>query len=201
VNLEPEKERSKTSRRTVGEGCAVVSRERGETKLGCLVLIVLVAILGYLCYRVIPVYLERDGFHDELLTIAGRATLQGWGNRRIVNLVPFIEQRLAQETADKTRSTRDQNTHQFVKLEGLRVRCKSTRSLKRETSNGDLESPTSVLETKGTRGDGAKIKLIHVTSGEFLGSTIVHHKNHLWSATDMLDLDVLRFDCEVAVLA
>jgi hypothetical protein len=64
-----------------------VSRERGETKLGCLVLIVLVAILGYLCYRVIPVYLERDGFHDSLLTIAGRATLQGWGNRRIVNRV------------------------------------------------------------------------------------------------------------------
>jgi len=87
VNLEPEEERSKTSRRTVGEGCAVVSRERGETKLGCLVLIVLVAMLGYLCYRVIPVYLERDGFHDSLLTIAGRATLQGWGNRRIVNRV------------------------------------------------------------------------------------------------------------------
>ena len=64
-----------------------MSRERGETKLGCLVLIVLVAILGYLCYRVIPVYLERDGFHDSLLTIAGRATLQGWGNRRIVNRV------------------------------------------------------------------------------------------------------------------
>ncbi len=87
MNLEPEEERSKTSRRTVGEGYAVVSRERGETKLGCLVLIVLVAILGYLCYRVIPVYLERDGFHDSLLTIAGRATLQGWGNRRIVNRV------------------------------------------------------------------------------------------------------------------
>ena len=71
----------------MGEGFAVVSRERGETKLGCLVLVVLVAMLGYLCYRVIPVYLERDGFHDSLLTIAGRATLQGWGNRRIVNRV------------------------------------------------------------------------------------------------------------------
>ena len=64
-----------------------MSRERGKTKLGCLVLIVLVAMLGYLCYRVVPVYLERDGFHDSLLTIAGRATLQGWGNRRIVDRV------------------------------------------------------------------------------------------------------------------
>lgn len=71
----------------MGEGCAVVSKERGETQLGCLVLVVLVAMLGYLCYRVIPVYLERDGFHDELLTIAGRATLGGWENRRIINRV------------------------------------------------------------------------------------------------------------------
>ena len=87
MDLEPEEEHAKTSRRTVGEGFAVVSRERGETKLGCLVLIVLVAMLGYLCYRVVPVYMERDGFHDSLLTIAGRATLQGWGNRRIVSRV------------------------------------------------------------------------------------------------------------------
>ncbi len=87
MDLEPEEEHSKTSRRTVGEGCAVVSRERGETKLGCLVLIVLVAMLGYLCYRVIPVYLERDAFHDSLLTISGRATLNRWENRRIINRV------------------------------------------------------------------------------------------------------------------
>jgi len=76
-----------TSRRTVGKGCAVVSKERGETNLGCLVLIVLVAMLSYLCYRVVPVYLEQDVFHDSLLTIAGRATLQGWENRRIINRV------------------------------------------------------------------------------------------------------------------
>ncbi len=71
----------------MGKGYTVVSKERGETNLGCLVLIVLVAMLSYLCYRVIPVYLERDVFHDSLLTIAGRATLQGWENRRIINRV------------------------------------------------------------------------------------------------------------------
>ncbi len=64
-----------------------MSKERGETRLGCLVLVLLVAILGYLCYRIIPVYLERDGFHDSLLTIAGRATLGRWENRRIVRRV------------------------------------------------------------------------------------------------------------------
>ena len=62
-------------------------KERGDTRLGCLVLVLLVAILGYLFYRIIPVYLERDGFHDALLTIAGRATIGRWENRRIINRV------------------------------------------------------------------------------------------------------------------
>ncbi len=87
MDLELQEEHSKISHRKVGEGWAVVSKERGDTNLGCLVLVLLVAILGYLCYRVIPVYLDRDGFHDDLLTIAGRATLQGWGNRRIISRV------------------------------------------------------------------------------------------------------------------
>ena len=59
-------------------GKTLVSKQRGDTNLGCLVLILLVAILGYLCYRIIPVYMERDGFHDALLTIAGRATIARW---------------------------------------------------------------------------------------------------------------------------
>jgi len=71
----------------VGKGCTIVSKERGDTRLGCLVLVILVAILGYLCYRVIPVYLQQDGFHDDLLTIAGRATKGGWENRRIISRV------------------------------------------------------------------------------------------------------------------
>ena len=62
-------------------GKTLVSKQRGDTNLGCLVLILLVAILGYLCYRIIPVYMERDGFHDALLTIAR------WENRRIISQV------------------------------------------------------------------------------------------------------------------
>ena len=69
------------------------------------------------------------------------------------------------------------------------------------TLNRNLRSPPSLLKTKETRGDGAEIKLIHVPPGKIYGSTLVHHKNYLRSATDMLDLDVLCFDCEVPVLA
>ncbi len=68
-------------------GNTLVSKQRGDTRLGSMVLVLLIAMLGYLCYRVIPVYLERDGFHDSLLTIAGSATLGGWENRRTVKRV------------------------------------------------------------------------------------------------------------------
>jgi len=84
----------------------------------------------------------------------------------------FVEQGFAQETAYKARSTRDENAHQSVGL-----------------------------ETKGTRGDGAEIKLIHVTPGKFRCSTIIYGNNYLRAATDMLNLDVFFFDREVSLLA
>ncbi len=65
----------------------VMRNERGDTGLGCVVLILLVAILGYLVYRIVPVYLERDAFHEALLDISGRATIARWDNRRIIDQV------------------------------------------------------------------------------------------------------------------
>ncbi len=59
-------------------------KESGNTRLAVLILLSFLAILGYLCYRIIPVYLEKDAFHDDLLSIAGRATSSGWDNRRII---------------------------------------------------------------------------------------------------------------------
>ncbi len=59
-------------------------KESGNTRLAVLILLSFLAILGYLCYRIIPVYLEKDAFHGDLLSIAGRATRSGWDNRRII---------------------------------------------------------------------------------------------------------------------
>lgn len=70
-----------------GMGSAVMRKERGETGLGCVVLLLLVAILGYLVYRIVPVYMERDDFHEALLDISGRATIARWDNRRIIDQV------------------------------------------------------------------------------------------------------------------
>ena len=66
---------------------AVVLKERGNTRLGFLTLALFLAISGYLGYRIIPVYLEQDAFHDDLLSLAGRATRSRWENRKIVSQV------------------------------------------------------------------------------------------------------------------
>ena len=59
----------------------------GKGKLGCIVLIGLICIFGYLFYRVIPVYLEKVTFQEELLNVAGQATIRGWDNSQIIEEV------------------------------------------------------------------------------------------------------------------
>ncbi len=66
---------------------AVMLKEHGNARLGFLTLALFLAISGYLGYRIIPVYLQQDAFHDDLTSLAGRATRYGWGNRKIVSQV------------------------------------------------------------------------------------------------------------------
>ena len=62
-------------------------KERRNTRLGFLTLALFLAISGYLVYRIIPVYVEQDAFHDDLFSLAGRATKSGWDNRKVVSQV------------------------------------------------------------------------------------------------------------------
>lgn len=66
-----------TTRNTPGE------RQRGAGTIGCLFVIVLLAVLGYAGYRIVPIYMAQDDFHDELLRIAGQGTVQRWNDRVI----------------------------------------------------------------------------------------------------------------------
>ncbi len=66
---------------------AVMLKEHGNARLGFLTLALFLAISGYLGYRIIPVYLQQDAFHDDLVSLAGRATKSRWGNRKIVSQV------------------------------------------------------------------------------------------------------------------
>jgi len=69
------------------EGTTVVSRECGKIRLGYLVLVLFLAVFGYLSYRIVPVYTQQDAFNEELLGLAGTATRRGWDRNKIVNQV------------------------------------------------------------------------------------------------------------------
>ena len=65
----------------------VVSGECGKIRMSYLVLLLFLAVLGYLSYRVVPVYVQQDAFDEDLLKLAGAATRAGWDNGKIVNQV------------------------------------------------------------------------------------------------------------------
>ena len=69
------------------EGNTVVSRECGKIRISYLVLVLFLAVLGYLSYRIVPVYVQQDAFDEDLLSLAGAATRAGWDNGKIVNKV------------------------------------------------------------------------------------------------------------------
>ena len=68
-------------------GNTVVSRECGKIRIGYLVLVLFLAVFGYLSYRIVPVYTQQDAFDEDLLDLAGNATRRGWDNGEIVNRV------------------------------------------------------------------------------------------------------------------
>ncbi len=69
------------------EGNTVVSRECGKIRIGYLVLVLFLAVFGYLSYRIVPVYTQQDAFDEDLLSLAGTATRRGWDKGEIVNKV------------------------------------------------------------------------------------------------------------------
>ena len=71
--------------------------QRGAATLGCLAVVVLWAVLGYLSYRIIPVYLDKDAFIDNLLRVASRASIGQWSDSRTIELVQVVAKERAFE--------------------------------------------------------------------------------------------------------
>ena len=65
----------------------MLPKERGITKIGYLVLLLFLAVFGYLGYRIVPVYMDQYAFDEDLLALAGTATKSGWDNGKIMNQV------------------------------------------------------------------------------------------------------------------
>ncbi len=62
-------------------------KKRRENFSSLIVLIMLSAILGYLGYRIVPVYLEQEAFQEDLLHLVGRAALDQQDNLTLAQQV------------------------------------------------------------------------------------------------------------------
>lgn len=81
-------------------------KEKGSSRLGCVVLLLLASIFVYLCYRIIPVYLEKEAFESRVLSVAGKAVVHNWDDRKVI-----------QQVMDVARSTNFQ-----VERENIQIR-------------------------------------------------------------------------------
>lgn len=67
-------------------------KKRRDTRLGVIVLAVLLGMLGYLGYRIIPVYMQQEAFNGDLVDLAGRAALGQQDNLSIARQVVQLGQ-------------------------------------------------------------------------------------------------------------
>ena len=77
----------------MGNACiALKLKRRRETSLNVIVLVMLLAILGYLGYLITPVYVAQGAFQEGLLDLARDSTLRQWDNQTIAQQVVQLGQ-------------------------------------------------------------------------------------------------------------
>jgi hypothetical protein len=52
--------------------------ERGEGRVGCLLMIAVLIAAGFITYRIVPVYLDKIDFEDQLARIASEGGARNW---------------------------------------------------------------------------------------------------------------------------
>jgi len=76
----------------MGNTFVVRLKKRRARFSNLIVLIMLVAILGYLGYRIVPVYMAQEAFQEDLRHLAGRAVLDYQDNRTLAEQVVQLGQ-------------------------------------------------------------------------------------------------------------
>ncbi|MBI4454313.1 MAG: hypothetical protein HY644_00260 [Acidobacteria bacterium] len=57
--------------------------QRGEGRLGCLIVLLLALIFGFVSFKVIPVYIDRMNFEEDLAREASRAGANFWTDEKM----------------------------------------------------------------------------------------------------------------------
>lgn len=55
-----------------------MSRESGEGKFGCFVTLVLLLVFGLICFRTVPVMMDKLDFEDQIDRLISEAGARGW---------------------------------------------------------------------------------------------------------------------------
>lgn len=88
--------------------------EKGEGKLGCLVIVLILFSLVYLAIKIAPVYIDRIEFEEELSRIASRAGAETWSEyfvkEQVVNSAKERQFDLRPADIEVSRGTRFQPT-------------------------------------------------------------------------------------------
>ena len=78
---------------TIGNAYAILKlKRRREASLNVIVLVMLLALLGYLGYQIVPVYAAQGAFQEGLLDLARDSTLRQWNDQTIAQQVVQLGQ-------------------------------------------------------------------------------------------------------------
>ncbi len=61
----------------------MLGNNRGESKFGCVVVTLVLAVSLFLTYKIGPVYFDKVNFEDEVIRIVNRAGAENWKDRTI----------------------------------------------------------------------------------------------------------------------
>lgn len=56
---------------------------RGESRVGCVLMLLLVSVSLFLAYKIAPVYMDKINFEDEMARIVNRAGAENWRDQTI----------------------------------------------------------------------------------------------------------------------
>ncbi len=119
--------------------------ERGSGKSGCLLTLLVVALVIYLCVKIVPVYVAKVNFEDDLTGITSKAGVYSWSERAIIKEVNTAAAAYGFTTSGEditiTRRNRYQETPRIIVL----VRYSKTVEFPGYTYVFEFESTTTGL--------------------------------------------------------
>ena len=94
--------------------------EHGSGKPGCLFTLLVVAAVIFLCIKIIPVYVAKVNFEDDLTSITSKAGVYAWSERMIVKEINTAAEaygfQTSRESIEINRRNKFQQTPRLILL-------------------------------------------------------------------------------------